>query len=89
MNVAVIAACAVRVLYPPARRIGPFVLVYGLVVAPAYFWGLIRRAKQEGHGDRSIAQLYDDVRQGRRRLRSHPIEWAALAAIVLATFFAP
>jgi hypothetical protein len=86
INVAVILACAVRVIFPPARHSPAFALGAGLILGPLYFWMLVQREWGSGTLTKPLGELYQDAKQGRRRFRTDPIEWATAAAVLLNIF---
>jgi hypothetical protein len=83
LNIAVILFSAALVLYPPVRRIGVFIVPFGLLLMPAYFVLLIRRERAAGHGSASVGELYSQAKAG-HRLRPQALEIAAAVALLLA-----
>lgn len=85
VHIVVILACAVQVLYPPARQFKPFTLAFGLVLLPLYFFLLVRGLKQDKTGDLSVGQIYTQVKGGRRLPKLDRLQWAASIALILMT----
>jgi hypothetical protein len=86
LNIAVILYSAAIILYAPFRHSTPYAVVT-LVLIPTFCIVQVRRMKADGTGDVSLSELHSQVKAGRRLPRSSPLENAAAAAILLASYF--
>ena len=83
-NIGVIACSALFVVSPFASS-APFRIAFGLLLAPVYFFLLIRQMRKSGAGDIPMSRLAAKVRAG-RRLPVDALELAAAVALLLAIF---
>ena len=85
-HIAVIIACAVLVLYPPALHLQAFMLPFGFVLMPLCFYLHIRSIKEDKLAGLSLGELYTQAKGGRRFPKSG-LATAAAIALLLATVF--
>jgi len=84
VNIALIACSALLILSPLARSV-PVRLAFGMVIAPIYFFMLVRQTRKSGRGDVPLSQLHAKVQTG-PRVPTAALELAATVAFLLATF---
>jgi hypothetical protein len=86
LHVAIILSTSAIVLYPPVRQFGAFMVPFGFVLMPVYFFLLLRRMKADATGKVPLSELHTQVQAG-RRLPNSTLEWAAATALLLSTIY--
>ncbi len=88
IHIAVILACAVQVVCPPARHFMPLMIPFAFVLLPFYFYLHIRSLKEDRTANLSLGELHAQAKAGRRFPRSSLATASAIALLLMTVYAA-